>query len=539
MPKIKHTKHENHLIKKQALLREAVKENINPIDLKRRWLILITLCGSLLVVMLANSALNLALPSIAVSMNTTSGDLNWIVETYSLLFAGLLFTAGAVGDRYGRKIIMQIGLFIFLLSSLYAAFLASNSMELIIMRGLMGVGGAMVMPTTLSILNVTFPSSQRTKAVAIWGAVAGAGVLVGSIASGFLLEHFEWESVFVFTAIIAAIVLITNQLLTRESKDPEETRVDWLGGVLSTVGLGALVFGLMESSHAEGWGNPIVWWSLAASAIFLIAFVIWQKHTDHPMLDMELFKSRRFTIAVIAITLAFFAINGILFVMSQVFQLILGYTPLEGALAMLPIIAVLAVFAPLAPNLMKWVGEKWTLFLGVIMLAAGFFTATLWPTEVGYWNIWLTMVLVLGGMQFSSTPATNMILDSVPKNRSGMAAAMNDTTRELGGALGIAILGSIMVSSYNEDVESKLNTLKNLPAEAKTHLEDSLAVALRTIDGLAEKGLDFSGLKPLFKEYWLHGLNDAMGVALWACAATALLVLFGLKTMKKKIKADK
>jgi EmrB/QacA subfamily drug resistance transporter len=525
---------ENHLTKRQALLREAVKENISPVDLKRRWLILITLCGSLLVVMLANSALNLALPSIAVSMNATSGDLNWIVETYSLLFAGLLFTAGAVGDRYGRKIIMQIGLLIFLVASLYAAFVAGNSTELIIMRGLMGVGGAMVMPTTLSILNVTFPSSQRTKAVAIWGAVAGAGVIVGSIVSGFLLEHFEWESVFIFAAIVAAIVLITNQLLTRESKDPEETKVDWLGGLLSTVGLGALVFGLMESSHAEGWANPIVWVALAASVVFLTGFVFWQRHTDHPMLDMELFKSRRFTVAVIAITLAFFAINGILFVMSQVFQLILGYTPLEGALAMLPIIAVLAIFAPIAPNMMKWVGEKKTLLLGVIMLGAGFFTATLWPTEVGYWNIWLTMVLVLGGMQFSSTPATNMILDSVPKNRSGMAAAMNDTTRELGGALGIAILGSIMVSSYNEDVQNKLNTITNLPAAARSSLEDSLAVALRAIQTLAEKGLDLTDLVPTFKEYWLNGLNDAMSVALWACVATAFIVIFGLKGKKRK-----
>jgi len=525
---------ENHLTKRQALLREAVKENISPVDLKRRWLILITLCGSLLVVMLANSALNLALPSIAVSMNATSGDLNWIVETYSLLFAGLLFTAGAVGDRYGRKIIMQIGLLIFLVASLYAAFVAGNSTELIIMRGLMGVGGAMVMPTTLSILNVTFPSSQRTKAVAIWGAVAGAGVIVGSIVSGFLLEHFEWESVFIFAAIVAAIVLITNQLLTRESKDPEETKVDWLGGLLSTVGLGALVFGLMESSHAEGWANPIVWVALAASVVFLTGFVFWQRHTDHPMLDMELFKSRRFTVAVIAITLAFFAINGILFVMSQVFQLILGYTPLEGALAMLPIIAVLAIFAPIAPNMMKWVGEKRTLLLGVVMLGAGFFTATLWPTEVGYWNIWLTMVLVLGGMQFSSTPATNMILDSVPKNRSGMAAAMNDTTRELGGALGIAILGSIMVSSYNEDVQNKLNTITNLPAAARSSLEDSLAVALRAIQTLAEKGLDLTDLVPTFKEYWLNGLNDAMSVALWACAATAFIVIFGLKSKKRK-----
>lgn len=402
------------------------------------------------------------------------------------------------------------------------------------MRALVGIGGAMVMPTTLSILNVTFPSSKRTTAVAIWGAVAGAGVLIGSIVTGFLLDHFEWESVFIFTGIISAIVLITNHFLTRESKDEEETKVDWLGGLFSTVGLSALVFGLMESSHAEGWANPIVWISLGVSAVFLTAFVFWQKHTDHPMLDMDLFKSNRFTVAVVAITLAFFAINGILFVMSQVFQLILGYTPLESALMLLPIVAPLFVFAPLAPALIRWIGEKYTLFLGVVMVGAGFLTAFLWPDEISYRNLWLTMVLVLGGMQFSSTPATNMILDSVPKNRSGMAAAMNDTTRELGGALGIAVLGSIMAGYYNDKVAEELKGLKGIPEEAFNHLSDSLAAALQTIQGLVDAGLtQVAYLDGAFKHFWLDGLNQGMLVALIACAFTAAMVLFGLRKPKK------
>lgn len=533
------TKKNKTRLTKEALLRQAVEENINPTDFRRRWLILITLCGSLLVVMLANSALNLALPSIALATEATTTQLNWVVEIYSLIFAGLLFTAGAVGDRYGRKIFMQAGLVIFLLSSLYAGFIATSIEELIFMRALMGIGGAMVMPTTLSILNVTFPSKQRTTAVAIWGAVAGAGVIIGMMISGFLLEHFEWESVFILTGAVAALVLITNQLLTRESKDEEETKVDWLGGLLSFLGLGALVFGLMESSHAEGWANPIVWVALAVSALFLIAFVIWQKHTDHPMLDVDLFKHKRFTISVIVITLAFFAINGILFVMSQVLQIILEYSPFESALAMLPIIAPLFIVAPLAPAMIRWVGEKWTLFLGVALVGAGFLTALYWPTDVQYINIWLTMVLVLAGMQFASTPATNMILDSVPKNRSGMAAAMNDTTRELGGALGIAILGSIMTSAYNSDVKTKLETLTQIPAEAKEHLSDSLAVALQVIKKLEEQGLQVGRLADDFKEYWLNGLNDGMLVALIACAFCGAMVLFGLwKKPKKNINTE-
>lgn len=518
---------------KEALLREVVNEGINRTDYRRRWLILITLCGSLLVVMLANSALNLALPSIAIATEATTTQLNWVVEIYSLLFAGLLFTAGAVGDRYGRKIFMQAGLVIFLLSSLYAGFIATSIEELIFMRALMGIGGAMVMPTTLSILNVTFPTSRRVTAVAIWGAVAGAGVILGMMASGFLLEHFEWESVFVFTAIVAALVLITNQLLTRESKDEEETKVDWLGGVLSSVGLGALVFGLMESSHAEGWANPIVWWSLAGSALFLTLFVFWENHTNHPMLDMKLFKHKRFTIAVITITLAFFAINGILFVMSQVFQIILEYKPFDSALAMLPIIAPLFIVAPLAPATMRWIGEKWTLFLGVVFVGAGFFTALLWPVEVEYFHVWLTMVLVLAGMQFASTPATNMILDSVPKNRSGMAAAMNDTTRELGGALGIAILGSIMTSAYNSQVETAVKGLTELPSTVKEHLTDSLAVALKVIEETTAGGLDIAYLADEFKEYWMNGLADGMLAALIACGFCAAMVIFGLKNKRK------
>lgn len=509
---------------------EASLEGISYSDFHRRWLILITLCGSLLVVMLSNSALNLALPSIAVDTNASSTDLTWIVESYSLLFAALLFTAGAVGDRYGRKLLMQFGLIIFLVSSLYAAFLAANAFELILMRGLMGVGGAMVMPTTLSILNVAFPRKERITAVAIWSAVAGAGVLVGSIVSGFLLEHFEWESVFILCAGVAGVVLITNQLLTRESKDNKEEQVDWLGGILSSVGLGSLVFGLMESSHNDGWSQPLVWVSLAVSVIFLLAFVLWQLKTSHPMLDVRLFKSKRFSVATIAITLAFFAINGIMFIMSQLFQLVLGYTPMQAALMMLPIIAPMGLFVPLVPKVLRHVGEKWTLFIGSLFLTVGFGYATFWPNEPDYWQVWFAIVMILGGMTFMSTPATNMILDSVPKNRSGMASAMNDTTRELGGALGVAVLGSIMISEYNQLVAGKLAVTAGLP-DRVSGLQDSLASALQTIQLLH---LD-EALTPSFKQMWMEGLSTAMGVA---TAVSLLTSIFVLSYMRKKRETD-
>lgn len=516
-----------HATKNSISLEEAAAEGIDEITFKRRWLILATLCGSLLVAMLSNSAMNLALPSIAVNLNATSSELNWIVESYSLMFAGLLFTAGAVGDRYGRKLLMQIGLIVFLSASLYAAFIASSSFELILMRALMGVGGAMVMPTTLSILNVSFHSKERTKAVAIWGAVAGGGVLVGSIVSGFLLEHFQWESVFILCAVVAAVVLVTNHILTHESKDEQHTKVDWLGGVLSTIGLGTLVYGLMESSHEAGWSSWDVWVPIIISAVFLTGFVFWQLHTEHPMLDVRLFKSRKFTISVLTITLAFFAINGVMFIMSQLFQLVLNYSPMEASLRMLPIVAPLFGFAPLAPKMVGWVGEKWTLFIGILFLTAGFTFSAFWnQSQPSYGEVWLGMVLILGGMLFTSTPATNLMLDSVPKNRSGMGSAMNDTTRELGGALGVAILGSVMVSKYNALVADKLDGLSGLPDAIVPGLKESLAVALQTIKAVEPQGLDLSELGNSLKQMWMEGLSSAMSIAAVLCGITALLVLF-------------
>lgn len=520
---------------KQALIREALAEGLNMNDFRRRWLILFTLCGSLLIVMLANSALNIALPSIAVDTEATSGELNWIVESYSLVFAGLLFTAGAVGDRFGRKKIMQIGLIIFILAAAYAAFIATTAFELILTRGVMGIGGAMVMPTTLSILNVTFPVSQRTKAVSIWGAVAGGGVLIGSIVSGFLLEHFEWESVFILCVAVGLVVLITNQLLTRESLDEAHTKIDWLGGALSFIGLSFLIYGMMESSHEEGFAQPSVWWGLGIGAVALISFVLWQRKTDHPMLDVSLFKDKRFTTASIAVTVAFFAMNGTMFVVGQLMQLILGYSPLESALALMPIVAPVVICAPLIPMVVRWVGEKFTLMIGLTILASGFLYAVfLWEVDVTYINVWIALSLTLTGMLFTSTPATNMILDNVPKNRSGMGSAMNDTTRELGAAAGVAILGSVMVSSYNSSVDSALKNVEGLPAEATETMKESLAYALETVKALITQG--FPGIENLaqdFKEYWVEGLINGFGVGVWIIVGTLALVTIVLPWKKQ------
>lgn len=505
----------------EELWEQAKSEGISEKTFNRRWGILLTLCGSLFTVMLANSSLNLALPKLSEAITLSASELTWIVEIYSLVFAGLLFTSGAVGDRYGRKKVMQIGLLIFVLSSLYAGFIASSAAELIATRAITGLGGAMVMPTTLSILNVSFPSKQRAVAVSIWGSVAGSGVLLGSIVSGFLLDNFSWESVFIFSAIVAIASWIFNQILTSESVDEAKTPVDWLGGVLSSIGIVALVYGVMESSE-KGWGDPLIIGSILAGIVVLGIFSLWQLRTKHPMLDVRLFKKSRFTLAVVSITLAFMAINGVLYVMSQLFQFILGYSPLQSAVAMLPMIAPMLVFVPSVNFLMKRIPEKWVLFIGMCLLLVGFGIAHQWGDNPNYWSIWAAMSLILGAMVFSTTPATNMILESIPKNRSGMGSAMNDTTRELGGALGVAVLGSVMNSHYNEGVQQVLID-HQVPEQAQEFFHSSLGTSISILKSGQLPLPNVDQISDALKALWMQSLENGMLIAL-ALVSVALFI---------------
>ena len=298
-------------------------EGIDPKTYARRWWILGSISLTLLGVMLANSSLNMALPLMATDLKLSQIELTWIVNVYTLVFASLLFIAGAVGDRYGRKIAMQIGLAIFTAGSVYAGFLAQTGTELIVARIVMGIGGAFVMPTTLSIINNTFPKKERARAVAIWGAVAGVGMMFGSVISGILLEHFTWHSLFYFSAIIAVIGLAANQYLAHESKDEEESPVDWLGGLLSAIGIFGAVYGITEAPSA-GFSDLLVFMSLVGGGLAIVAFIFWELKTVSPMLDMKLFKNRGFAISSLTLTLVFLAMSGVFFSMSQLMQLVMG-----------------------------------------------------------------------------------------------------------------------------------------------------------------------------------------------------------------------
>ena len=491
-------------------------QGVAPSIYARRWQILATMCACLLLVSIGNSSLNLALPTIARELKLTSLQLTWMVDIYALIFASLLFVASATADRYGRKLIMQIGLATFISATLYAGFIAGTGTEIIITRAIMGIGAAMVMPTTLSIIENTFPKKERARAIAIWSGVAGGGIALGSIITGFLIEHYSWHSVFIFSASVGAVGFIVSQILTPNSRDEHQTPVDWLSGLLSVIGLSGLVYGIIEAP-SHGLSDVMVLASLAVGIAGLVAFVWRQLRIKHPMLDMQLFKIPAFAISALSITLVFFALMGIFFSISQLFQLVMGYGPMESSFRTLPIMMLMMLTAPFVPNIVKRFGTRWTVTTGLILVATSFVIMSQWPVQPSYPQVLGSMLVMMTGMALTMTPATNMLMSAIPRNRAGMGSAMNDTTRELGGALGIAVLGAILSSGYSTKIAG---VISGIPTQAQEIASSSLAGALSVAEGMGSNG---AGLAISAKAAWMGGLSHAMLIAAAIVAVAAVI----------------
>ena len=514
-------------IKQTATKQADDLEGIDPKTCARRWWILAALCLTLLGVMLANSSMNMALPKMAIDLDLAQLDLTWIVNAYTLVFASLLFISGAIGDRYGRKIAMQCGLAVFIAGSLYAGFLAQSGAELIIARVVMGIGGAFVMPTTLSIINNTFPKRERAQAVAVWGAVAGVGMMFGSIISGILLEHFTWHSLFYFSTIIAVIGFIANHFLTHESRDEKESPIDWLGGILSAIAIFGIVYGITEAPSA-GWTDTVVATSLIGGFLTLAAFIFWELRAKSPMLDMKLFTNRAFSVSALTLTLAFLAMFGVMFSMSQLMQLILGYGPLESSLRMIPIMTPMMFIAPLVPKLVKKIGARTTIAIGLVLTAAAFIGMTTWTQDMSYGHLLITLLPLIAGIALAQTPATNILMASVPRNRSGMGSAMNDTTRQIGGALGVAVLGAILSATYENKM---IEVAHNFPEQVREGLQSSLAVALQVAEKLGPMAGD---MVRTAKDAFMSGMSDYATVAACIIFVAAIVAFVGLPKHQAK-----
>ena len=489
----------------------------------RRWFLLGVLCLSLVMVVMAVSGLNVALPSMQHALGADATDLQWIVDSYAIVFAGLLLTAGAIGDRFGRKESLIGGLAVFALGSLVGAFADSASI-VILSRSISGIGAAFVMPATLSLLTAVFPPHERGKAIAIWAGFAGAGGALGPLVVGFLLTgwwvfpSFWWGSAFVVNAVVSAAVIVAVALYLPRSKDETSTPLDPFGAALSLVGIGALLFGIIEGPE-RGWTDSWVFGSFVVAAVVLAVFAWWELHTEHPMLPMQYFRDRRFSTGSGIITFGFMVMFGFFFLATQYFQFVKGYSPLKAGVATLPFALTMIIVAPRSDALVQRLGLNKVVALGFSSIAAGFVVLALIAPDTPYPVIVVALLLLAGGMGLTMPPATGAIMSSVPLNKAGVGSAVNDTTRELGGALGIAVLGSIVASAYRSNVD-----VSALPPEAADAAQESIGAALgvsRSLDPAAAASLiDHAGVA------FTDAVNVAMGVSAVISVIAGLVVLY-------------
>jgi MFS transporter, DHA2 family, multidrug resistance protein len=486
--------------------------------LANRWRILAVLCTSLMIVIIGNTALNTAIPTLARELDASTTDLQWMVDAYSLVFAGMLFTAGTIGDRFGRKGTLQGGLALFLVGTLVAAF-ADSSAQVIAARALMGLAAAFVMPSTLSILTNVFPSHERPKAIAVWAGISGGGAAIGPVASGFLIEHFFWGSVFLVNVPVIALALVAGKLLVPTSRDPEQPPLDVPGALLSIVGLGALVYAIIEGP-LRGWSSGSTLGTFALAAVALAGFGWRELHTEHPMLDLRFFRDRRFSVASGGMTLIFFAMFGTFFLIAQYFQLVLGYSPLESGLFQLPMAFVMMTLAPQVPRLVARFGVARVAPLGLASVAVGLTLFSLVGVDTAIWWMYGPVLFIMTGMALAMTPMTTLIMSAVPLTKAGVGSAMNDTTRELGGALGVAVLGSLLTSTYAASIG---DAVRGLAPVDRGIAESGLVGAFDVASRLgAEGGAVVEAGKQAFV--------DGMGVA--AVAGAVVVALAAVATAR-------
>jgi EmrB/QacA subfamily drug resistance transporter len=455
----------------------------DPVIFRRRWFLLGIMCLSLVMVVMSVAGLNVALPNLQSDLEATASELQWIIDSYALVFAALLLPAGALGDRFGRKRALLLGLVIFALGSVVGG-LGTNATQIIVGRVINGIGAAFVMPATLSLLTTIFPPEERSKAIAMWAGFAGAGGALGPIVSGALLENYWWGSAFLINVPIVAAVVAAVIIFSPTSKDPEATPLDPVGALLSLVGLAALVFGIIEGPE-RGWSDSLVIGAFVLAAVSLTGFVSWERRSVHPMLPLKFFRDRRMSVGSGVVTVAFFVMFGLFFLFSFYLQFVRAYSPLSAGLATLPLPIALVAVAPRSAGLAARLGSGPVMASGFLFVAAGFGVLSFIERTTPYLILAVALVLLGVGMSLTAAPATGSIMSSVPHAKAGVGSAVNDTTREVGGALGIAVLGSISSAIYRSSID--LDGL-SLPPPVLEAAEESVGAATFIARQLPEGG---------------------------------------------------
>ncbi|MFE2046136.1 MFS transporter [Streptomyces sp. NPDC059477] len=450
---------------------------------RRRWAILGVLMLSLLIVVLDNSILNVAVKTISTpaptGLGATQGELEWAINAYTLVFAGLLFSAGLLGDRLGRKRVMLGGLLVFGIGSALAA-TAGSPGELIGFRALMGLGAAFVMPATLAILMNVFERDEQPKAIGIWAGGVGLAIAIGPITGGVLLDHFWWGSVFLINVPIVIVAVGLMLWIVPDSRDPEPGRIDPIGVLLSVVGLVLLVFGIIRGGELADFTDPGVLASIGGGLAVLVAFVLFEKRSDHPSIDVGHFRNKVFSAAIAVIALVFFALMGVTFFSVFYTQSVRGYSPLQTGLLLLPLAIAQLVFAPRARLVVNRIGIRATTTGAMLLIAAMLGAFATLDADTPIWVLEIIFFLMGTGMAHIMTPISVVIMQALPREKAGSASALSNTFRQVGGALGIAVLGSVLSAAYRTGIEDKLGQVPaDLRHSAGESIEATLGVAAR------------------------------------------------------------
>ncbi len=519
-------------------------------DSRKKWASLAVLSLSLVIISLDNTILNVALPTLVRDLKASTSQLQWIMDAYIIVFAGLLLTGGSLGDRFGRKWTLFVGLAIFGLGSGLSAF-ASSSDVLIGTRAFMGIGGALIMPATLSIITNTFKDPrERAKAISIWSGVSGLGVAIGPLAGGWLLQHFWWGSIFLINVPITIISIAAGIPLITNSANPNPKKMDFIGVISSIAGLGLLLWAIIEAP-SHGWTSRTTLLAFFGAIVILTGFVIWEKKTPHSMLDIKLFSNPRFSAASTSVSLVFFALFGSLFLITQYFQFILGFSPLQAGLRTVPLALMITIVAPISVRVVHKIGTKITVFIGMLTIAVGlFWFSSVASTSASYTSLFIPILLIGIGMGTTVSPSIEAVMGSLPRESAGVGSAMNSTNMQVGGALGVAITGSLSSSKFRSYLNSSLvhhglgsKTAAFLLSIIKSSIGTALALAHhmaalplahtlpRTIYG--------AQLATIAKDSFTKGIDFSLPIdSLIAILGAIIVLLFLPSTVKEPIKSQ-
>ncbi len=492
---------------------------------RNRRLALAIVCLAALIINVDNTILNVALPTLVRDLHATASQLQWIVDSYAMVFAGLLLVGGTLADRLGRKLFFLIGLTVFALGSIGAAS-SSSVTTLIAFRAVMGAGAALTIPASLAIINDIFRDpAERARAIGAWAGTIGLGIAIGPIAGGLLLARFWWGSIFFVNVPIACIGFAGASLLVPESRNPHVQRPDPVGAVLSIAGLGLLLWAIIEGP-SRGWTSGAVVGAGLTSLVVLGGFVAWESHATNPMLKLEFFRDRRFSVALAAECLAVFGLMGALFLSTQFLQFDLEYSPLGAGLRILPIAVMVVVGAAVSPVAARLAGVKLTVAAGLMSIAGG-----LWQVSASsrfdtiYGDVIVGLLLIGFGAGLMLPTATNSVIGSVPQGDSGIGSASNTVALQVGGALGVAVIGSVMLTRYQGHMASTLAGQHVPPSVAQTifgSLGAALAVAARV------RGLTGVELAHAARTAFMSGNEVALAVGAIVALAAVVLVLVAL-----------